>query len=76
MVGSFLSSNLGLWYDSVQGSFKRTSGIGEIGHSVVSFFPVDELDLDALKGRSNAAGAVVVLKEGSKSSRLATINKT
>ena len=31
--------------------------------------------MDALKGRSNAAGAVVVLKEGSKSSRLANVNK-
>jgi len=40
-----------------------TSGVWLIGHSVVSFFPIDQFYLDALKWRADATGAVVVLEK-------------
>jgi hypothetical protein len=40
-----------------------TSGVWLIGHSVVSFFPIDKFYLDALKWRADATGAVVVLEK-------------
>lgn len=47
--------------------------MGAIGDSIVSFVPIDEPDLNALKGRSDTSGAVVILEKKSllsKSSKL------
>ncbi len=40
----------------------NTSRVWLIGNSVISFFPIDQLNLDALKWGTDTAGTVVILK--------------